>query len=158
MTFLQRFLGGPGDGKIDKLRELPALAPLADNELRRVAAAGQLATIPAGTILIAEGQAARWCYLVLSGHVEYSTGTGPTHGLGTAASDEEVLARAPAPATIAAATDLVVLAMPSREFTALLDRCPGFSRALQVSLSQRVTDAWGPAPRPNPVLQLVRGA
>jgi CRP-like cAMP-binding protein len=159
MTFLQRFLRGPSDGKVDKLRELPALAPLHDEDLRRVAAAGELATIPSGTVLITEGQPARWCYLLLSGSVESSAGGAAGLCAGAAIGDAEVLARSAAPATVTAATDLVVLAMGSREFTSLLDSCPGFSHAVHVSLSKRVTEAWRPAPpRPSPVLQLVRGA
>jgi CRP-like cAMP-binding protein len=158
MTFMQRLLRGPADGKIETLRDLPALAPLADGELRRVAAAGELATVTAGTVLITEGQPARWCYLLLSGSVESSAGGGRSLSVGAAIGDAEVLTQSPASTTVVAATDLVVLAMGSREFTCLLDSCPGFSHAVHVSLSKRVTEAWRPVPRPAPVLQLIRGA
>jgi CRP-like cAMP-binding protein len=161
MTFLHRLFGPRADNKIDKLRELPELAPLNEAELARVAAAGELALIPSGTVLLQEGQQARWCYLVLSGSVEASNGSGSSRraaGAGEAVGDAEILTHEVCPATVVAETDLVVLAMGSREFSALLDTCPGFSRAVHVSLSHRASSVWKPAPSPRPVLQLVGGA
>jgi CRP-like cAMP-binding protein len=160
MTFRDRFLGPRVDGKIDKLREVPDLAPLSDAELAQVAAAGELAIIPAGTVLLQEGQRARWCYLVLAGSVLASNETGSAHralATGEAVGDAEILTHEAAPATMVAVTDLVVLAMGSREFSGLLDTCPGFSRAVHVSLSHRAAAVWKPA-SPRPVLQLVGGA
>jgi CRP-like cAMP-binding protein len=161
MALLHRFLGPRADGKIDKLREVPDLAPLGDAELARVAAAGELAIIPAGTVLLQEGQRARWCYLVLAGSVLASNETGSAHrslAPGEAVGDAEILTHDASPATVVAMTDLVVLAMGSREFSALLDTCPGFSRAVHVSLSHRAAAVWKPAPSPRSVLQLVGGA
>jgi CRP-like cAMP-binding protein len=163
MTWRQRILGIRPDGKLDKLKQVPELAALRDEELGRVAAAGELAVIPAGTVLVNEGEPARWCYLVLSGSVASTRprrAGGPVSGPGTTVGDAELLARTSSTATVAAVGDLVVLAMSSREFTGLLDTCPGFSHAVHVSLSKRITEGLHPSPhpRPRPVLQLVRGA
>jgi CRP-like cAMP-binding protein len=161
MTLLHRLLGPPADGKIAKLRALPELAPLSDAELARVASAGELALIPAGTVLLQEGQRARWCYVVLGGSVLESNETGSPprpRAAGEAVAEPEILTREPAPATVVAGTDLVVLAIGSREFSCLLDTCPGFSRAVHVSLSHRALAVGQLAPSPRPVLQLVGGA
>lgn len=147
MTFLQRFLGPRGDGKIGKLREVPALAALGEAELAQVAAAGELALIPAGSVLLQEGQPARWCYLVLAGSVQAGE-PGSSHRSELAS----------APATVVALTDLVVLAVGSREFKTLIDGCPGLSRAVHESLSHRTSAVLTPSPSPRPVLQLVGGA
>ncbi len=160
MTFLQRFLGPRGDGKIDKLREVPELAALGEAELAQVAGAGELALIPAGTVLLEEGQLARWCYLVLAGSLLASNETGSARSVpaGEAVGDAEILTREASPATVVATTDLVVLAVGSHEFNGLLEICPGFARAVRISLSHRASASWKPSPSPRPVLQLVRGA
>jgi CRP-like cAMP-binding protein len=139
MTFLQRFLGPRGDGKIGKLRELPALEALTEAELAEVAAAGELALITAGSVLLQEGQRARWCYLVLAGSLRPSDDPG----------------HAP---TVVATTDLVVLAMSATDFQALLQACPGFARAVDGSLTHQTTAVVAPSRSPRPVLQLVGGA
>ena len=154
MTFLQRFLGPRGDGKIDKLRELPALELLTEAELAQVAAAGELALITAGSVLLQEGQRARWCYLVLAGSLRPSDE--PAHD-GTAAPDGTPANNAPA-ATVIAKTDLVVLAMSAHQFQALLKSCPGFARVLDGSLSHQTAAVLAPSRSPRPVLQLVGGA
>jgi hypothetical protein len=120
--------------KVDKLRGLRELTGVPDGELQRVAGAGDLAVIPAGTLLAGEEGPARWCYLVLSGTI----GPAPDDG---------------GPSYRRAVTDLVVFAVDDLRFAALLDSCPAFARAVQAAPTEQAAEAGPPS-----VLPLVRGA
>jgi CRP-like cAMP-binding protein len=91
-------------------------------------------TIPAGTVLVREGEGARWFYAVIDGEVAVSVDGDHTQtlGRGEPVNEIEVLRNEPSPATVAAATDVRVLVMGRREFLGMLDEVPGLARRLLV--------------------------
>jgi CRP-like cAMP-binding protein len=124
--------GRAGDAKIERLRQLPLLRCCSDEEVRRLAAAGELVEMPAGTVLQHEGRDVDWLHLVVQGEV---SGPGqPEAVIGQTA----VLAGAPASEPVWALTDTLVLLFGRREFRAAMDASPGFRGVVITSMAQTV--------------------
>jgi CRP/FNR family transcriptional regulator len=118
-------------------RELDALAALATEETHR-----------ARTYLFMEGDAARWFYLVKSGHVKIvrhsKTGRdvvlellGPGEVFGGVA----VIEKRPYPAAAQATEPTVVLKIPAEPMIALAERHPSFIREMALMIGRRLRAA-----------------
>lgn len=125
--------GQAGDAKIERLRQLPLLRCCSDAEVRRLAAAGELVEMPAGTVLQQEGREVDWLHLVIEGEV---SGPGQTEAV---IGQTAVLAGAPATEAVWALTDTLVLLLGRREFRAAMDTSPGFRGLVITSMAQTVT-------------------
>jgi len=124
--------GHAGDAKIERLRRLPLLRSCSDEEVRRLAAAGELVQLPAGTVLQRQGRNVDWLHLIIDGHASCSAE--PEAVIGQTA----VLGGTPAPEQVWALTDVLVLLLGRREFRAAMDTSPGFRTAVITSMAQTV--------------------
>src|SRR5713101_4907454 len=77
------------DAKIEGLRRVPLLRGCRAEELKRLAASGELVRFPAGTVLQADGDEAVWLHLVIAGEV--AGGRDERSGPGTVLGDKEAL-------------------------------------------------------------------
>jgi CRP-like cAMP-binding protein len=91
-----------------------------------------LVSVPAGTVLIREGEGARWFYAVIDGEMAVTVDGDRTQSLGRSepVNEVEVVRNEPSPATVSAATDARLLVMGRREFLGMLDEVPGLARRL----------------------------
>lgn len=127
------------DAKIERLRQLPVLRSCTNDEIRRLAAAGEVVDLPVGARLQREGAEVEWLHLVIEGDVA-GNGDGEVV-IGQTA----VLAGTAAGAEVWAATDVHVLVLGRRQFRALMDTSPGFRSAVISSVAR--TAASRPAAR-----------
>jgi CRP-like cAMP-binding protein len=131
------------DAKIERLRRVPLLRPCRAEELRKLAASGELATSPAGTVLHNAGEDVGWLHLVLDGELAVRTPGGgeQPRDAGAVVGDKEVLSGHAATGTAVTMTEMTTLVMGRREFLAAMDTCPSFRGAVVSSLAERLVSS-----------------
>jgi CRP-like cAMP-binding protein len=114
---------------------------LRDDQLRKVAAKGELLQCSDGEIVLTEGEAASHFYVVLSGEgsIESARGTevarfGPSDVVG----EMGVLLDRPRTASVRAAGPTLLLRFDADVFDAMFERIPGFGVAISRALARRL--------------------
>ena len=133
-------MGSKHDGKLERLRSLPLFATTDARELRAIAGAGDLVTVPAGTTLCHADRAARECFLVVDGMVDVRIGstTVATLRRGNLVGELGVIDGLPRSADVIAATDVTVLAFDARAMRALLTTSGTIRDAVLRQLADRI--------------------
>ena len=128
------------DGKIEALRQLPALAGLSHAELVRLAALAELIEVPAGTGLTREGEPAREAYLVVTGRLRATLGELTVSWLepGDFAGDVALLDHQPRATGITADTHAQVAVLTRAALQQLAHTSPWFADRLMGQLATRV--------------------
>jgi CRP/FNR family transcriptional regulator, cyclic AMP receptor protein len=125
------------------------LGHLSDTDVEWMMDAGRTEHVPAGAVLIREGQPVNALYLLLDGALEVSgpaVGAGPPIrlGCGEVVGEVSFVDSRPPMATVTAAGGATVLAIPRPALQAKLDRDPEFAarfyRSLAVFLAHRLRD------------------
>jgi CRP/FNR family transcriptional regulator, cyclic AMP receptor protein len=123
------------------------LGQLSDTDVEWLIAKGRKEQIPAGTTLIEAGQATSALYIVLAGSLSVSVpGLGDQHtpklGCGEVVGEISFVDARPPSATVQAAADSVVLAIPRKELAAKLEHDSEFAarfyRSIAMFLSHRL--------------------
>jgi bacteriocin-type transport-associated protein len=123
------------------------LGILYDEDLDWLIANGRRQSIPAGTVLIREGEPITAVYIVLEGVFSVSIGTLKSQEVarlpvGEVVGEMSFVDSRPPSATVRAVTDGVVLALPRQQLDARLAQNPAFAgrfyRALAVFLADRL--------------------
>jgi CRP/FNR family transcriptional regulator, cyclic AMP receptor protein len=130
-------------------KALYLLGQLSDSDIEWMIARGTKERILAGTILIREGQPVNAIYIVLHGALEVSgsglSGSRPIRlGCGEVVGEMSFVDSRPPSATVTAAENATVLAIPCTALATKLQRDPAFAarfyRSLAVLLSHRLRD------------------
>jgi CRP-like cAMP-binding protein len=127
----------------DYLKQLATVSLLRScnkRELERVARVADEVHLDSGRKVVEEGQTGNECYVVISGTATVSReGTViATIGAGDHFGELAVLDGGPRTATVTATSDLDLLVIGRREFTALLEDVPGLNRKVLTNLAQWV--------------------
>lgn len=130
------------DSYLDNLASIPLFAPLSQKELQKVARASDEVTIPAGRELVRQGEVGREMFVLVNGSatVKRNNRKVATLGPGSAIGELSLLDRGPRTATVTADTDLKVLVLGAREFSALLDQVPSINHKLLAAMAGRIRD------------------
>lgn len=119
----------------EQLGSLPLFAGASRAELKAIAKAGSLVTVPQGWSLIWEKTPADKAYVVLSGEVDIRRAD--THvvrlGAGDVIGETAILERRLRTATVVAATPLQVLHFTAEAVQRLYDEVPAFTSALDAA-------------------------
>jgi CRP-like cAMP-binding protein len=136
-------LAMPRDNKVGALAGVRLFASLNRRELARIARASEVMNVPAGTEVVAEGETGNDFYLVLDGVAVVRRHRRKVATLATGSSFGELalLDGGPRTASVTAETDLRLLALTAREFTAVIEEIPAVAGKLLVSLTARLRDA-----------------
>ncbi len=111
-----------------------------DEDLRRVVELGDEVDLPAGAVVVDQGDPGTTCYVVLSGTAsvyvrgEYVASSGPGSMVGEIA----LVDHRPRTATVVADTDLELIRFDSVAFRTLLDEMPKASERLMTVLRARL--------------------
>ncbi|HEY5247586.1 MAG TPA: cyclic nucleotide-binding domain-containing protein [Dermatophilaceae bacterium] len=125
---------------LEQLASVPLLRSCSKRELERVARVADEVHLEAGRTVVEEGHPGNECYVIISGSATVSReGTviaeiGPGDHFGELA----VLDGGPRTASVLATTDLDLLVIGRREFTALLEDVPGLTHKVLVNLAHWV--------------------
>jgi CRP/FNR family transcriptional regulator, cyclic AMP receptor protein len=127
-------------GKTDLLRKLPLFSECSKRELEAVAAATDELRLPAGRVVMREGETGRELIVLVDGEVSVERGgkqlavRGPGDFLGELA----LITHRPRTATVTAATDLRVLVVDGRSFDRLVRDVPTIALKVLRAVGERL--------------------
>jgi CRP/FNR family cyclic AMP-dependent transcriptional regulator len=124
---------------VDRLKSVDQLRECTRSQLEEVARLAERVQVGRGEVLAREGRIGREFFLILSGTVAVAQKGRRVNTLGSGDFFGELAAMNPGPrnATVTALSDLDVLIIGPREFTAMAD-IPGFRDALLKSMANRL--------------------
>lgn len=130
------------DSHLDHLASISLFSALSRKELQRVARASDEVTVKEGHELARQGDVGREMFVIVDGTatVKRNGRKVATVGPGSAIGEMALLDRGPRTASIVADSELTVLVLGSREFSALLDDVPGLAHKIMASLATRIRD------------------
>lgn len=127
---------------VDNLRNIPLFQSCSQKDLEKIAKAGDEVTMPAGSLLVDQGQTGREAFVVLSGAVTVKRNGKKVASLGpgTIVGELSLLDHGPRTATVVCDTDCTLLLLDQRRFLAVLDDVPPLAHKLLASLAGRIRD------------------
>lgn len=128
--------------RIRTLRQLPIFAGLSDSVLARVDSRMSERTVPAGSVVIRQGEPAREAILIADGRAAVSV-DGQTVGsvsAGDLVGETALLDSGPRTATVLALTDLRIYVLDPSEFRALFED-PDAARWIATRLARRLRES-----------------
>jgi CRP-like cAMP-binding protein len=128
--------------RLEELRSVGLFAGCTDEELRALDGLGARIRIPAGTLLMTEGTAARECYVLLEGTAAVSSDGGAVAmvGPGSLVGEMALLTGGRRSATVESVTPLSVILFHHGEFAQLM-RVPGVETKVRRLVSERIAGA-----------------
>jgi CRP/FNR family cyclic AMP-dependent transcriptional regulator len=130
------------DGKLQHLAQVQLFSALNKKELALVGKASDEIKVPAGQVIVTEGSPGHEFFLILEGQAVVRRNNRRVAMLGTGQyfGELSLLDRAPRNATIVADSDVILLVIGQREFSAVLDAVPSVSRKLLEAMAHRLRE------------------
>jgi CRP/FNR family cyclic AMP-dependent transcriptional regulator len=131
------------DPKVERLSQVQLFSACNRRELSRIAQLAEEVEVPAGRVLIRQGDPGREAFVISAGRAKAtirgkkSAQLGPGECFGEMA----LLNEAPRSATVTAESDMRVLVLGSREFSTLIEDVPDIARRVLAALGERVREA-----------------
>jgi CRP-like cAMP-binding protein len=124
---------------IERLGKQPLLRSMSTRELHRIAPLFDAVTLPAGHVLMREGQPGRETFLIESGEVVVTIDGVEVNrlGAGEVVGEMAVLEHEPRTATVTAATEISVLVAEARAFSSLAGE-PYVGAAIASTIAHRL--------------------
>lgn len=130
------------DGKIEALRSVPLFAELRDRDLEQVARLADEVDLPAGQVLMREGESGSQMFIIASGEVRIERGGREIarEGPGSFFGEMAIVSEGPrtATATLTKPSHLFVLA--HREFHSLMDDVPAVRTCVMDEVARRLRE------------------
>jgi len=128
------------NSKIDLLRRVPLFEHCSKKNLVLIAGVADELDLPAGKVLIQQGDRGREFFVIVEGEVEVRRNGRKvaTLGPGDFVGEMALLSKAPRSATVTTVTAVDVLVIADRPFVALLDRTPEIWLKVARALAERV--------------------
>lgn len=128
------------NGKTDAIREVPLFAQLSKGELAQVAALADEVDLPAGRVLMKEGDRGREFIVLLEGEAEVERGGKRlrTLGAGDFLGEIALVSRVPRTATVTAKTDLRALVITDQGFRSLMASTPEIQEKVLEAFAERL--------------------
>lgn len=131
------------DPKVERLSQVQLFSACSKRDLARIAVLAEEIEVPAGRVLMRQGDPGREAFVIADGRAKAtirgkrSVMMGPGECFGEMA----LLHSAPRSATVTAESDMQLLVLGSREFSALIEDVPAVGRKVLAALADRVRDA-----------------
>jgi CRP-like cAMP-binding protein len=128
------------DSFIDHLQQVALFSACSRKDLQLVARRAEDVRVPAGKVLVTEGETGHEFFVILDGTARV-TRRGKrvaTLGAGSAFGELALLDKAPRNATVIAETPMELVVLGQREFAGLIDEVPGFARKLLAGMARRL--------------------
>jgi CRP/FNR family transcriptional regulator, cyclic AMP receptor protein len=128
------------NAKVELIHHIPLFEHCSKRDLAQIAKIADELDLPAGKVLIKEGERGREFFVIVSGEVEVRRKGRKvaTVGPGGFVGEMALLSHAPRSATVTALTPVDVLVITDRAFVALLDRLPDIWLKVARALADRV--------------------
>jgi CRP/FNR family cyclic AMP-dependent transcriptional regulator len=134
---------GRRDQFIEHLAQVPLFSSLNRKELALVARRAEDVVVPAGKVLVSEGETGQQFFVIMGGTATL-TRRGhkiATLGPGDSFGELALLDKHPRNATAVADTPMELIVLGQREFAGLIDDAPGFGRKLLAAMASRLRSA-----------------
>jgi CRP-like cAMP-binding protein len=131
------------DAFLDHLAQVPLFSACSKKDLGLVARRVDEVRVPAGKILVSEGETGHEFFVIVDGRARV-TRQGKrvaTLGPGQAFGELALLDKHPRNATVIAETDMDLVVLGQREFAGIIDEVPGFARKLLAGMASRLREA-----------------
>lgn len=131
------------DPKVERLSQVQLFSACSKRDLSRIAALTEEIEVPAGRVLMRQGDPGREAFVIADGRAKVtirgkrSTKLGPGECFGEMA----LLYSAPRSATVTAESDMRLLVLGSRQFAALIDSVPLVGRRVLAAVAERLREA-----------------
>jgi CRP-like cAMP-binding protein len=127
---------------LDHLKNVPLFSSCSQRDLEKIAKAGDEVSMPAGTLIVDQGQTGREAFVVLEGSVlvKRNNKKVASLGTGTVVGELSLLDHGPRTATVVCETDCKLLLLSQRHFMAVVDDVPALSHKLMASLAGRIRE------------------
>jgi CRP-like cAMP-binding protein len=131
------------DTKLQHLANVRLFAACNNKELSVIGRASDEITVPAGKELVTEGTTGHEFFLILEGTAAVKRGGRKvaTLGPGQYFGEMALLDRGPRTASVVADTDMTVLVIGQREFSAVLEEVPSLAHKLLTIMAGRLREA-----------------
>lgn len=128
------------DAKVALLRSIPIFEGLADRQLDQIARLVDEVDVPAGRVLMRQGEPGREMFIIVSGAftIDRDGNTIRECRAGEALGELALLSEGPRTATVTAAQPGRLLVAGHREFHALLDVAPEIARHMLETLARQL--------------------
>jgi CRP-like cAMP-binding protein len=132
------------DTKVTLLSEVPLFSACSRRDLGRIAALVDEIDVPEGRVLTRQGDPGRECFVIADGQAT-ATFRGRKRaaslGPGDVVGEMSLLDQGPRSATVTAKTEMHLLVLTSRGFSALIQQFPLVARRVMAALAERLRDA-----------------
>lgn len=127
---------------VEHLRNVPLFQGCSNKDLEKIARAGDEVRMPAGSLILDQGQTGREAFVVLDGTVVVRRNGKKidTLGRGAVVGELALLDHGPRTATVICETDCVLLILDQRHFMGILDEVPTLAHKLLATLAGRIRD------------------
>ena len=127
---------------LDHLRNVSLFASCSTKDLQKIAKSGDEISMPAGSLIVDQGQTGREAFVLLDGSVTVRRNGKKvaTLGPGTIVGELSLLDHGPRTATVTCESDCTLLLITQRHFAAVLDEVPALSHKLLAALAGRIRD------------------
>lgn len=127
---------------IDNLRNVPLFQGCSQKDLEKIAKAGDEVSMPAGSLIVDQGQTGREAFVVLTGSVLVKRNGKKiaSFGPGTIVGELSLLDHGPRTGTVICETDCVFLLLSQRTFLGVVDTVPALAHKLLASLATRIRE------------------
>ena len=136
------------DPKVERLSRVQLFATCSKRDLSRIAAITEEIEVPAGRVLTRQGDPGREAFVIEDGRAratirgKRSARLGPGECFGEMA----LLHSAPRSATVTAESDMKLLVLSSRQFSALMETVPTVGRGVRAAMAERLRQAESAQP------------
>ncbi len=139
---------GSRDPKLRRLAEVSLFSTCSKRELSRIAALTVEIDVPAGRVLMRQGEPGRECFVIERGTAKATIRGRRSLRLepGECFGELALLHSAPRSATVTAETDMSLLVLSSREFSSLIEDVPSVARKVLAAAADRLREAERPQP------------
>lgn len=139
---VERVMATHTDQKLELLRQSPFLAGLGRKDLEAVGRLADEIDVPAGRVLMREGDIGHEFFVIVSGAIDIERGGEHvrTMGAGGFFGDIALVTERPRSATVTVKEDATLLVLGHREFHSLLDQFPSIRMSVLESIALRLRD------------------
>ena len=130
------------EAKIELLSNVPLFSACSKRDLRRIAALVDEIDVPEGKVLMRQGEPGWECFVIAAGEAKAAVRGSGTARLwpGDVVGEMSLLDGGPRSATVTARSDMHLLVLTSRNFSALIDEVPLVARKIMAGLAERVRE------------------
>jgi CRP-like cAMP-binding protein len=127
---------------VEHLRNVPLFQSCSQKDLEKIAKAGDEVSMPAGSLIVDQGQTGREAFVILEGSVivrrngKKISSIGPGNIVG----ELSLLDHGPRTATVICETDCTFLLLDQRRFLSVIDDVPAIGHKLLASLASKIRE------------------